>query len=259
MELRYSYNNHEIAFEKDDQILVNATQMGKAFGKEPRSFLRLESTKNFIQALEISQEFRTDVYGKEPYKCIVTTATKGGTFMHRTLALKFAAWLDPKFEVWVFSTIEQLMFGGQFTAVSNWYQETSAISQSTIEIKKRIAKIKREISTFPIVIERKSAVAAVKNIKRSVALKQAEIMAELDLFAVTDNSALKGLAQENKALRETLCKKAAELAAIETEYNNLPEIIEMTELSTERIQGLARKKLLTKELYTNKGNANLEV
>lgn len=31
--------------------------------------------------------------------------------MHRVLALKFAAWLSPDFEVWVYSTIEQLLFG----------------------------------------------------------------------------------------------------------------------------------------------------
>lgn len=31
--------------------------------------------------------------------------------MHRVLALKFAAWLSPDFELWVYSTIEQLLFG----------------------------------------------------------------------------------------------------------------------------------------------------
>ena len=31
--------------------------------------------------------------------------------MHRVLALKFAAWLNPSFELWVYSTIETLLFG----------------------------------------------------------------------------------------------------------------------------------------------------
>jgi len=31
--------------------------------------------------------------------------------MHRILALKFAAWLSPKFELWIYSTIERLLFG----------------------------------------------------------------------------------------------------------------------------------------------------
>jgi hypothetical protein len=36
---------------------------------------------------------------------------RSGTWMHRILALKFAAWLSPKFELWVYSTIEDLLFG----------------------------------------------------------------------------------------------------------------------------------------------------
>jgi len=31
--------------------------------------------------------------------------------MHRVLALKFAAWLSPDLEVWIYSTIERIMFG----------------------------------------------------------------------------------------------------------------------------------------------------
>ena len=31
--------------------------------------------------------------------------------MHRILALKFAAWLDPSFELWVYCTIDKLIHG----------------------------------------------------------------------------------------------------------------------------------------------------
>lgn len=31
--------------------------------------------------------------------------------MHRILALKFAAWLDPAFEIWVYQRIDQIVFG----------------------------------------------------------------------------------------------------------------------------------------------------
>ena len=31
--------------------------------------------------------------------------------MHRILALKFAAWLNPAFEFWIYTTIEKLLFG----------------------------------------------------------------------------------------------------------------------------------------------------
>ncbi len=31
--------------------------------------------------------------------------------MHRILALKFAAWLDPEFEVWIYVTIDKILLG----------------------------------------------------------------------------------------------------------------------------------------------------
>ena len=31
--------------------------------------------------------------------------------MHRILALKFAAWLNPELELWVYETIDEILFG----------------------------------------------------------------------------------------------------------------------------------------------------
>lgn len=42
---------------------------------------------------------------------LIVSNQKSGTFMHRILALKFAAWLNPRFELWVYATIDKLMFG----------------------------------------------------------------------------------------------------------------------------------------------------
>jgi hypothetical protein len=42
---------------------------------------------------------------------IIRTNKRGGTWMHRVLALKFAAWLDPSFEVWVFETADKIILG----------------------------------------------------------------------------------------------------------------------------------------------------
>jgi hypothetical protein len=103
------YNDQEVEFEfNDTNVMVNATQMAKIFGKEVARFMENDSTKNFISAclktrnssfLNIEKE--ADVY---------VSKQKSGTFMHRILALKFAAWLDPDFEVWVYATIDCLLF-----------------------------------------------------------------------------------------------------------------------------------------------------
>jgi hypothetical protein len=94
----------------EENVMVNATEMAKAFGKEPKDFLRLDGTKNYIDAYLKKQNIGADVprYEREN---LVTSNNKAGTYMARPLALKFAAWLDVDFEIWVFDTIDDLLFG----------------------------------------------------------------------------------------------------------------------------------------------------
>lgn len=111
--LEFIYQDTQIHFllQKEGEVMVNATEMAKAFDKQARSFLRLETTQNFITALLKRENNRTDVYDYMEEKDVVFSNKKGGTYMHRKLALKFAAWLDVEFELWVFDTIEEITNG----------------------------------------------------------------------------------------------------------------------------------------------------
>lgn len=57
---------------------------------------------------------------------------RNGTYFHRVLALKFAAWLDPMFEVWIYSKIEEVLFGKAKIAG----QKISEVSLQEAKIKK---------------------------------------------------------------------------------------------------------------------------
>lgn len=109
--LEFIYNEETINFEStsDDSVMVNATQMANVFGKRVDHFLKSDHAKAFIEAL-LSTPNGVDKpnFKKED---IIAANKKGGTWMHRILALKFAAWLDPYFEVWVFQTLDQILFG----------------------------------------------------------------------------------------------------------------------------------------------------
>jgi len=98
---KFEYEGNEITFDfaKNKETLINATQMAKAFNKRPTHFLRNEQTKAFLD------ELRNRI-PSEPLQ--VTYGDNGGTWMTRPLALKFAAWLSPKFEVWVYDRIDEL-------------------------------------------------------------------------------------------------------------------------------------------------------
>jgi len=121
--IEFTYDNQQIEFiQGENNIMVNATQMAKVFNKRLDFFLKSENTKAFMSELEFTlfggnstkKEFEFPPYGgnskKQRRELIIKTRGKSGTFMHKILALKLAAWLDPKFEVWVFSTIDKILY-----------------------------------------------------------------------------------------------------------------------------------------------------
>lgn len=106
----FEYEGKQVEFDLGKtNMMVNATEMAKVYEKRVGDFLANEATKSFIEVLKLTPisvnlEPKTD-------EEIMITKGRSGTWMCRILALKFAAWLDPKFEVWVFETIDKILFG----------------------------------------------------------------------------------------------------------------------------------------------------
>ena len=94
---------------KDNSMMINATEMAKVFNKDLFQFTKSEGTKSFIDSC--LKPANAGLLGVKTEDDLIISRQKSGTFMHRVLALKFAAWLSPDFEVWVYSTIERLLFG----------------------------------------------------------------------------------------------------------------------------------------------------
>lgn len=95
----YAFNGSNITFSSGEgNIMVNATEMAKPFNKRPAEFLRLPQTLSFIEVLN----------NNEPMGKSHRSENGIGTWMSRKLALKFAAWLSPEFENWVYDRIEEL-------------------------------------------------------------------------------------------------------------------------------------------------------
>jgi hypothetical protein len=104
----YVFENNNITFilDKDSRVMVNATEMAKAFGKNVYDFTRNKSTKEFIKACQKAQ-FR-GLPGIEKGRDLIVSRQKSGTWMHRVLALKFAAWLNPRFDLWMYATAGEM-------------------------------------------------------------------------------------------------------------------------------------------------------
>jgi hypothetical protein len=108
--INFLYNDQEIQFTTGgkNSVMVNATQMAKIYGKQVNDFLSNNATQNFID--ECLKNGNSRFLGIENKEDLISSKQKSGTFMHRILALKFAAWLNPEFELWVYFTIDKVLF-----------------------------------------------------------------------------------------------------------------------------------------------------
>jgi len=133
--IKFIYKEIEIEFEpaNNKNLMINATQMAKVFGKTVEHFTRLDNTNLFIEACFKNPNMGfLEIKNKED---LIISKQKSGTWMHRVLALKFAAWLDADFEVWVFTTIDKLLY-------SEFYEQKQAlIKKMTVKQQKKDKKI----------------------------------------------------------------------------------------------------------------------
>lgn len=86
----------------------NLTVMCQAHGKLFADFLRLKATKAYLEALSTAMGI--------PIAVLIQIKEGGinqGTWGHPRVALKLAAWCSPRFEVWVYATIEKLLNDGK--------------------------------------------------------------------------------------------------------------------------------------------------
>jgi len=115
--IKRNFGGSEVAFEPiitDNNVMVNATQMANHFNKRTNDFLKIDSTQKFIEAFCHSEDIR---FGNEfspdgkVVKIVKGDPSVSGTWMNRILAIKFAAWLNPTFEVWIYKTIDEIING----------------------------------------------------------------------------------------------------------------------------------------------------
>ena len=114
--LEFMYQENAIHFlvnPKDENVLINATEMAKPFNKQVDNFTRLEGTEKFINALLKSEnsKFAPSDVREQITKKDVIYGTNKATFMHRKLAIYFAFWLDVDFQIWIIDTIDEIIFG----------------------------------------------------------------------------------------------------------------------------------------------------
>jgi hypothetical protein len=155
----FKFKESVVYFEiSDKNVMVNATQMAKTFNEDINHFTRLDSTKKFIEACLKTPD--VGFLNVEKEEDLIISKQKTGTWMHRILAIKFAAWLDPFFEVWVYSTIDELLFGS--------YKEDE-------ESLRKIARIQSDITKKEDELKNNSILKEIEALKKSEASEKRKL------------------------------------------------------------------------------------
>lgn len=134
-----TYEGTNITFLKGDNVMVNATQMAKPFGKRPTDWLKLPSTKEFIQTLsEVRKSHNTFI---ETFRGVYRNGRQQGTWMHQDVALEFARWLSPAFAIWTNDQIKSLLT----TGVATINDDDETIANAMLILQKRLEASKQRL------------------------------------------------------------------------------------------------------------------
>lgn len=100
----FSYNGNDVLFDTKDDVMVNATQLAKIYGKRPNDYLSLPATNQLINAI-------TRKYGIAENQLIRTErgGISPGTWMHRLIVVDFCQWLDIDLKLWCTEKLDELM------------------------------------------------------------------------------------------------------------------------------------------------------
>jgi len=169
--LEFIYQDTQIHFllnPTDDNVMVNATEMAKIFNKRTSHYLANEKTKELIYKLELTEKSaNSDVK-------ILENRGHSGYYFNRILALDFATWLDVDFRIWVFKTIDQIMFGH--------LKEFRDLLQKEVELKNLQPKLKQNLQGNPCE-ETVEAYFLNQDLQKQIKSKKRKVVnAQLSLF-----------------------------------------------------------------------------
>lgn len=141
----YNYNGNNITFQLGNgDVMINATEMAKAFGKTPKDYLRTQSAQELINALSVRLKcLPTDLV------IVKNGGTNYGTWLHEDIALDFAQWLSVDFKLWCNDRIKELLKTG-VTTISD---EDEAIYNAMNILQKRLEASKQKVQMLESKVE----------------------------------------------------------------------------------------------------------
>ncbi len=112
-------DNKEVTFDMSNlasskSLYINATEIAKKFNKQPKDWLRLKESREYMEA--ISQEANLPF---EKLTNVIHGGTHKGTWLHSDLYIVFARWLNPTFAVKCDKKIREILEGNSLPQEQN--------------------------------------------------------------------------------------------------------------------------------------------
>lgn len=143
------FEEQEIAFDLfRGDLMVNATEMAKPFGKRVDHFLVNKQTRELISALIQDRKSELNYPESRVVQSEILTTKEGqhgGTFMCEDLALAFAMWLSPQFHVWILKTVREIIFGNNPELVREAVMNMPRIQKEIDRLRKRRNRVRNAI------------------------------------------------------------------------------------------------------------------
>lgn len=129
----FEYKGNKVTFDFGGGVMTNATEMARAFGKEPYGWIRLATTKDFLWQLliekypqSVPQNLRNEtgnLRNETELGAILTevglvkiiqggTSSLQGTWFNDDITIEFARWLSPAFSIWCNDRIKEYLMNG---------------------------------------------------------------------------------------------------------------------------------------------------
>ncbi|QJD79573.1 KilA-N domain-containing protein [Spirosoma rhododendri] len=190
--IKFSYEGQEVEFDTSDpKLMVNATEVAKIFGKLTADFFRLDQTKAFInECLNYGNSHNSDgeknghsrFLGINNQDDLYTSRRRSGTWMHRILALKFAAWLDPRFELWVYLTIDQIIQGQHPLPIELLAERKQILNERNFDVEEA-KRTEAELLESDVFRRWQEQQGRIKSSNTKLKAFDRKVMVQLDMFS----------------------------------------------------------------------------
>ena len=138
------FQSSDIRFEtRDGRVWVSLTDMAKASGKRLGHWNELDSTKEFLSALESDMAHEGNGTILETMKGGVPS--KQGTWAIEEVAIEFAGWCSIHFKIWMLQQIKTLMSQG-YVALPQTQQPKLPSEEKAVKVAKAVAEIQNLLS-----------------------------------------------------------------------------------------------------------------